>query len=138
MNSLKTSLRSSNSNSGGQIDRMLKDQDSMLNLFIGLQKLLNASSLDRTVTHGGKRYDHATDQENLPKRDLNDKKVAQLAEMLLQQLDAQFDPEVVQKKFPVRYKAPLNNVINRELTSFRILLTAIRASVADLLANIDG
>jgi hypothetical protein len=58
--------------------------------------------------------------------------------VLLQQLDAQFDPEVVQKKFPVRYKAPLNNVINRELTSFRILLAAIRASVADLLANIDG
>jgi hypothetical protein len=79
MNSLKTSLRSSNSNSGGQIDRMLKDQDSMLNLFIGLQKLLNASSLDRTVTHGGKRYDHATDQEILPQRDLNYKKVAQLA-----------------------------------------------------------
>jgi len=32
----------------------------------------------------------------------------------------------------------MNNVINRELTSFRILLIAIRESVADLLANIDG
>jgi hypothetical protein len=88
MNSLKTSLRSSHSDSGGQIDRMLKDEDSLLNLFIALQKLLNASSLDKTVTHGGKRYDHATDQEILPKRDLNDKKVAQLAQVLLQQLDA--------------------------------------------------
>lgn len=62
---------------------MLKDQSSMLNLFIGMQKLLNASSLDKTVTHGGRRYDHATDQEILPKRDLNDKKVAHLAQVLL-------------------------------------------------------
>jgi hypothetical protein len=117
---------------------MLKDQDSLLNLFIALQKLLNASSLDKTVTHGGKRYDHAIDQEILPKRDLNDKKVAELAQLLLNQLDAQFDPDLIQKKFPIRYKAPLNNVINRELTSFRVLLNAIRESVADLLANIDG
>lgn len=61
MNSLKTSLRSSNSETGGQIGSMLKDEGGMLNLFIGLQKLLNSSSLDKTVTHGGRRYDHATD-----------------------------------------------------------------------------
>ena len=29
-------------------------------------------------------------------------------------------------------------MINRELTSYKILLKAIRESVADLLANIDG
>lgn len=40
-----------------------------------MQKLLNSSSLDKTVTHGGKRYDHNIDQEILPLRDLNDKKV---------------------------------------------------------------
>jgi len=72
MNSLKTSLRSSNTDSGFQIDRILKADDSLLNLFIALQKLLSTSSLDGTASQGGKRYDHFTDQESLPKRDLND------------------------------------------------------------------
>jgi hypothetical protein len=36
------------------------------------------------------------------------------------------------------YLQPLNNVVNRELTAYKILLTVIRESVADLLANIDG
>jgi hypothetical protein len=48
-----------------------------------MQKLLNSSSLDKTVTHGGKRYDLNIDQEILPLRDLNDKKVTQLAKQLL-------------------------------------------------------
>jgi len=72
MNSLKTSLRSSNTDSGFQIERILKADDSLLNLFIALQKLLSTSSLDGTASQGGKRYDHFTDQESLPKRDLND------------------------------------------------------------------
>lgn len=46
--------------------------------------------------------------------------------------------DLIQKKFPIRYKAPLHNIINRELTAYKILLKAIRESVADLLANIDG
>lgn len=37
MTSLKTSLRSSSSESGGNIDRMLKNDKSLLNLFIALQ-----------------------------------------------------------------------------------------------------
>ena len=45
---------------------------------------------------------------------------------------------MISKKFPIRYKAPLNNVINRELASFRRLLGVIKESVADLLANIAG
>ena len=45
---------------------------------------------------------------------------------------------MIAKKFPIQYKAPLNNVINRELTSYKVLLASIRESVADLLANIDG
>ena len=32
----------------------------------------------------------------------------------------------------------MHNVINRELTAYKILLKSIRDSVADLLANIDG
>lgn len=58
--------------------------------------------------------------------------------MLLNRIDAQFDKDVIQKKFPIQYKAPLNNIVNRELTSYKILLDTIRESVADLLANIDG
>ena len=50
MNSLKTSLRSSNSDSGTGIDKMLKDEQSLLSLFIALQKLLGTSSLDKAVT----------------------------------------------------------------------------------------
>ena len=69
---------------------------------------------------------------------MHDQKVAEVASGLLQRIDAQFDEDVIEKKFPIQYKAPLNNVINRELVSFKRLLTAIRESVADLLANIDG
>lgn len=58
--------------------------------------------------------------------------------MLLNRIDAQFDVGMIQKKFPIQYKAPLNNIVNRELTSYKRLLDVIRESVADLLANIDG
>ena len=101
MNSLKTSLRSSRTDSGQQVEKMLKDNESMLNLFVILQKLLATSSLDKTVTHGGKRYDHNIDQEILPKRDLHDKKVSEIAQVLLAKIDAQFDKDVIQKKFPI-------------------------------------
>ena len=59
----------------------------MLNLFIMMQKLLSSSSLDKTVTHGGKRYDHNIDQEILPIRDLHDKKVSEIARVLLERID---------------------------------------------------
>ena len=42
-----------------------------------------------------------------------------------------------QKKFAIRYKTPLHNLIKREITEHKILLKAIRESVADILANID-
>lgn len=45
---------------------------------------------------------------------------------------------MIQKKFPIRWKAPLNNVINRELTAYRRLLQAIRESVAALRQTVDG
>mmetsp|Transcript_42571 Transcript_42571/g.65287 ORF Transcript_42571/g.65287 Transcript_42571/m.65287 type:complete len:276 (-) Transcript_42571:764-1591(-) len=137
MNSLKTSLRSSNSQSGNIIEGMLSQQGSLLNFFISLQKLLSTSSLDSEASEG-RRYDHNIDQEVLPQRDLHDKKVVEIAMKLLDELNKQFDDEGVIKKFPIRYKAPINNVINRELTAYSILLKVIRESVADLLANIDG
>lgn len=72
MTSLKTSLRSSASESGGNIERMLKNDKSLLNLFIALQQLLGSSTLDSGVVTPALRYDHNIDQESLPKRDLND------------------------------------------------------------------
>jgi hypothetical protein len=54
------------------------------------------------------------------------------------QLEAQFDIEIIQEKFPIKYKAPLNNCINRELSCYKILLNTIKESVRDLLDNIDG
>ena len=38
----------------------------------------------------------------------------------------------------MRYKAPLNNVINRELRAYQRLLQVIRESVVELLVTIDG
>lgn len=64
--------------------------------------------------------------------------MSEVAQVLLKSIDAQFDWQVIQEKFPIKYKAPLNNTINRELTSFQGLLVAIRGSVEDLLATIDG
>lgn len=61
-----------------------------------------------------------------------------MAGKLLAQLDSQFDRDVIQRKFPIRWKAPLNNVINRELTAYRRLLQAIRDSVAALRQTVDG
>jgi len=58
--------------------------------------------------------------------------------VLLKSIDSQFRTEVIEEKFPIRYKAPLNNAINRELSSFKRLLTVIKESVLDLLANIGG
>lgn len=67
-----------------------------------------------------------------------DTEVSALAQKLIVQLDADFDADVVEKKFPIKYLEPLNNIVNRELDSFRSLMKAIRDSVADLIANIDG
>jgi len=51
---------------------MLIEKDSLLNLFIALQKLLHTSSLDLSVMEDIGRYDHNVDQEHLPRRDLHD------------------------------------------------------------------
>lgn len=51
--------------------------------------------MDKTVTHGGKRYDHNIDQEVLPMRDLHDQEVANIAGKLLLEIDAQFDMDVI-------------------------------------------
>lgn len=88
MTSLKTSLRSSTSESGGEIDRMLKNETSLLNLFSALQKLLGSSTLDGSIANPAVRYDHNVAQEVLPKRDLHDKQVSEVAKALLVQLDA--------------------------------------------------
>lgn len=61
-----------------------------------------------------------------------------MARKLLDSIDAQFDLKIIRIRFPVKYKAPLNNIINRELTAYKRLLDVIRDSVEDLLANIDG
>lgn len=57
MNSQRTSLESSNSAAEKRISSMLTDETSMLNLFIGLQKLLASSSLDLKASEGAQRYD---------------------------------------------------------------------------------
>jgi hypothetical protein len=48
--------------------------------------------------------------------------VAEIAQELLKKIDEQFDLEVIETRFPVKYKAPLNNIINRELHHYERLL----------------
>lgn len=57
MNSQRASLESSQSTENKKITTMLTDDTSMLNLFIGLQKLLASSSLDLKASEGSQRYD---------------------------------------------------------------------------------
>jgi hypothetical protein len=61
MSTLQASLRSGASESGAELRKMIGDEESLLNLFSAMQKLLGASSLDKTVAQGGRRYDHQTD-----------------------------------------------------------------------------
>lgn len=42
------------------------------------------------------------------------------------------------EKFPIKYKQPLNNIVNKEISSYKVLLDAISDSVEDLVNNIDG
>jgi len=88
MNSLQASLRSGAAESGSLLRSMLGEEESLLNLFSSMQKLLCSSSLDPRVTDGGERYDHQTNQEALPKRDLHDQKVAEVARKLMASIDA--------------------------------------------------
>jgi hypothetical protein len=136
--SLQASLRSGASESGALLRAQLGEKESLLNLFGGLQKLLSASSLDRSAIQRGERYDHQTDQATLPQRDLHDQKVVELAERLSVELDAQLDLRLLDERFPVRYKTPLNNVVNRELNSYRRLLAAIREAVEGLVATVNA
>jgi len=74
----------------------------------------------------------------LPERDRHDSKVAEIARELLNKIDDQFDLGVIQERFPLKYKSPLNNIINRELRSYEKLLQVMRLSVEDLLSNLAG
>jgi hypothetical protein len=121
-----------------EIHKMLKDQESLLSLVAALQSLLSTSSLDPAITHGGARYDHQTDRDMLALRDSNDQEVSKLAAKLLQLLDAKFPYDAILEKFPIKYKAPLNNIVHKELDAYRILLREIRNSVAELIATADG
>lgn len=107
----------------------MDDEASLLSLFASMQKLIAASSLDPSAVTLGRRYDQQTDQEDLPKRDLNDAKLGELAVKLLNRLDAQFDMSVIKEKFPLKYKEPLNNLVNRDLSLYKRLLDRIKTSV---------
>ena len=71
-------------------------------------------------------------------RGSNDLEVSKLAAKLLQLLDAKFPYDTILEKFPIKYKAPLNNIVHKELDAYRILLREIRNSVAELMAIADG
>ena len=55
---------------------------------------------------------------------MHDGEVSALARKLIAQLEEDFDADAVEKKFPIQYMRPLNNIVNRELDSFRSLMKA--------------
>ena len=102
-----------------------------------MQGLLQNSSLDKESSNKGLRYDQYTNQQFLKEKDRTDKQVAELAERLMKKFDSLFEEEVVNKKFPIKYKVPMNNVINRELMAYRRLIDTIRDSVLELLKSFN-
>lgn len=117
---------------------MMRDENSLLKLFSTIQKVLAASSLDPSATGVGRRYDQQISQEDLPQRDMHDRRVAEVGRQLLSRLDEWFDMKVIREKFPLRYLQPMNNLVNRELSLFERLLGKIKGSVLGLLTNLDG
>lgn len=69
---------------------------------------------------------------------MTDRKVAELAKDLQGRLDKQFDIDAIAKRFPLKYLAPLNNTINRELQMVKRLLDTIKDSVQGLIDLLDG
>lgn len=108
-----------------------------MSLFETMQGLLQNSSLDKESSNKGLRYDQYTNQQFLKEKDRTDKQVAELAERLMKKFDSLFEEEVVNKKFPIKYKVPMNNVINRELMAYRRLIDTIRDSVLELLKSFN-
>ena len=126
------------SDAAGQLSSLLGDQESLLNLFSALQKLMLESSLNPVVRKYGERYDHMIDQDSLPLRDLNDQKLAEVASKLIAQIDAQLDLRLIAERFPIVYGDPLNNVIHKELSLYKGLLTEIRRAIEALVRWLHG
>ena len=117
---------------------MIEDKTSLLSLFSAIQKLLHTSSLNRQRTDIGIRYDQYSDQKFLEQLDKNDQALAEAAQQMLDQFMKQLDEETINRKFPIRYKSPLSNVINKELTMYRRLLAEITKSIQGLLDTLEG
>ena len=109
-----------------------------MTLFIKMQSLLISSSLDKRVTESPVRYDHNIDQAVLPARDDNDRRVMALGHELIRQIDSRFPYQQMMEKFPIKYMVPINNIVHKELSCYRVLLSVVRDSVEDLVNNIDG
>jgi hypothetical protein len=69
-----------------------------------------------------KRYDGNTNQPHLAERDQSDSKISSISQKLLEFLNNLFPDGLVKKKFPVMYKNPINNIINRELSNYTNLV----------------
>ena len=74
----------------------------------------------------------------MPSRDKNDVAVSELGRSLVKVISTRFPYSDILAKFPIKYKEPLNNIVNKEIGCYRALLSAISDSVEDLVANIDG
>jgi len=64
--------------------------------------------------------------------------VDKAADSMLQKLPANFDVELIQKKFPVLYEESMNTVLCQELIRFNALLTVIRSSLTNVKKALVG
>jgi len=117
--------------------KTLDDKESLLNHFVELEKVLQNSSMFLTKETSPFMNSHLSSKV-FEKRDMSDMKVLEVATTILELIDKKYPFDAMIEKFPILYDSPLNIVINRELHLYRILVTAIRDSVENIINYIFG
>ena len=70
--------------------------------------------------------------------DNHDNQVRERTEALLDRLKEDMPFDVIGEKFPISYALPMHSSIHKEADSFRAMLSLIKNSLLDLLANFQG
>ncbi len=71
-------------------------------------------------------------------KDENDLKVKENAENLLRTIPVPINSDEVKQKFPIGYRSPLYNLLNREVNKYNRLLEVIRSSLTLMIDVLEG
>lgn len=112
--------------------------ESLLPLFVKIQKLLKHSSLDTEIKHDSDRFDERIDAAELPLRDEYDRKVSAVAIQMKNVLNNMLSERVVKMKLPFSHKKAVHNVFAVEIRQYIALIGALQRDVTNLMAHIDG